>query len=219
MGAIHFSIDSELVQALRRGLELNTLVETGSYMGDTAAYAADKFADVFTIELSTTIYMKTAHRLKQYKNVNALLGNSAEILQALHSELNEKSVVYWLDAHWCGGETSDAAGECPLLEELAAIGNLNDQSVVLIDDARYFISPPPNIFRAAHWPSLEQITSALAAMTNGSHKMWIINDVIIYAPRSVTHYVVQYGQTWGQDLLDIVHKARSAGWTLTSRPA
>lgn len=219
MGAIHFSIDPELVQSLRKGLTLRTFVETGSYMGDTAAFVADKFEDVFTIEQSTPIYMKTANRLKQYSNVNALLGSSPEMLKALQPSLTEDSVVYWLDAHWCGGETSKADGECPLLEELAAIGSLNAESVILIDDARYFISPPPNAHKASDWPNLDQVMSAFASMTKGTHRTWVINDVIIYAPITVAEHVVEYGQIWGQDLLVIAHKAQEAGWSPTSRPA
>ena len=53
--------------------------------------------------------------------------------------------LFWLDAHWCG--SADTAGEgavSPLSGELASIGSLHPQSVILIDDARaYLCAPPP----------------------------------------------------------------------------
>jgi hypothetical protein len=203
MGAIHFSIDPELVHALRRSLLLQVFVETGTFQGNTTAFVAGGFRDVYTVEQSPPIFARTAERLKAYPNVTAILNNAPEALRLWRPMLERESVAYWLDAHWCGGETSEAAGECPLLEELAAIGTLNATSVILIDDARYFIAPPPRPHKASHWPDLETTLKHLHALCPGTHRSWVINDVIIFAPISAAADVIAYGQDHGVDLAKI----------------
>jgi hypothetical protein len=208
MGAVHFSIDPELVQALKQKLPLQLFFETGTYKGDTAAFVADKFADVFTVERSALLYLKASKRLKEFPNVTALLGNSPDLIAEMRLELASQSVVYWLDAHWCGGETSGATEECPLLAELAAIGDLNENSVILVDDARYFISPPPHPHDAAHWPDLDSIMLALHSIAKNTHRTWVINDVLIFAPKAIAENVIKYGQHYGVDLLNVMNTTR-----------
>src|SRR5579863_7285338 len=115
MGAIHFSLDANLVQALRATLPLECFVETGTFRGDTAHAMAPLFPSVHTIELADELYKRAVERLAPLQNVTVVHGSSPEALKGLAKTLSGKSVLYWLDAHWCGGETGGAAYECPVL--------------------------------------------------------------------------------------------------------
>jgi FkbM family methyltransferase len=199
MGAIHFSLDPNLVRALRAQLPLESFVETGTFRGDTAHAMAPHFPSVHTIELADELYARAVERLAPLKNVTVVHGSSPEALKSLWKTLSGKSVLYWLDAHWCGGPTSGAAYECPVLAEIAAIRSLNDQSVVLIDDARFFIAPPPHPHAPESWPLIAEVIAALTALSD-RHKAWIINDVLIFAPEVSAPDIVGYGRKFGIDL-------------------
>ena len=208
MGAIHFSVDLHLVAALRKALPLDVFVETGTFNGDTTALVASLFPEVLTVELSTEQYKIASHRLRDYPNVRSIHGSSPVVLKELRCELNERSTLYWLDAHWCGGVTAGSSYECPLIDELSAIDTLNDKSVVLIDDARFFLSPPPPPHEPTGWPTLEEVIKALKSLNN-KHKLWIINDVLIFYPKEADTHVVEYGRSKGIDLHEVNKIARN----------
>ncbi|HEY0748459.1 MAG TPA: FkbM family methyltransferase, partial [Steroidobacteraceae bacterium] len=117
------------------------------------------------------------------------------------------SVMYWL-THWRGGSTGGAGQECPLLAEIGAVGKLNEQSVILIDDARYFLGPPPAPHRPQDWPRLLDLIEALKLIST-RHELWVINDVVIYAPRNIADDVVAYGRNHGVDLVNLAALARN----------
>ncbi len=208
MGAIHFSVDLDFVRALQRALPMRYFVETGTYRGDTAAAMAAHFEEVITIELAAPLQAAAAVRLAPWGNVTSRLGSSPAILRELAPRLARESVLYWLDAHWCG---SDAAGrdfECPLEAELEAIGTLNEHSIVLIDDARMFLSPPPPPHDCRYWPQIDTVVARLQAL-GGPHRLWIINDVIVFAPPAARGAVIDYGRTRGVDLERLAQAAVS----------
>ena len=88
---------------------------------------------------------------------------------------------------------------------------VDDSSVVLIDDARYFLGPAPPPHNAAHWPGLLDIEAALRRISS-RHGLWVINDVMIYAPTRIADDVIAYGRACGVDLIRLVQAAvRNAG--------
>ena len=193
MGAVHFSIDLELVRALRRELPLRTFVETGTFRGDTAVVAAQEFDQVTTIELAAQLHARAVARLAPYPNVTARRGSSPDVLRELAPKLANESVLYWLDAHWCGEATSGEKYECPLQQELESIGTLNSTSVVLIDDARLFLAPPPLPHDETQWPLLNEVVAQLTTL-NARHLLWILNDVLVFAPPAAREAVVEYSR-------------------------
>ena len=209
MGAVHFSVDLELIAALQRALPLRVFVETGTFRGDTAAIAAQRFQRVFTIELDPELFAQAAARLGTLPNVQSLLGDSQRTLRELAPQLAKESVLYWLDAHWCGAGTGGQKQECPLLAELEAIGSLSQESALLIDDARLLLAPPPPPHDPSQWPQLVEVVERLSGLSP-RHKIWIINDVLIFAPPGAHQAVVEYGRVHGVDLQRLVRAAASA---------
>ncbi len=216
MGAIHFSLDLNLVTALRTQLPLKVFVETGTFRGDTTAAVANSFPEIHTVEFSRAIFDQTAERLRGLANVNMIFGSSPDALLQMREKLKSESVLYWLDAHWCGGSTSGEQYECPLLAELSAIAALNEKSVILVDDARFFIAPPPEPHSVSGWPMLGEVIDGLRALSS-KHKLWIINDVIIFAPIQAEPDVNEYGRKHGVDLHQLHELATQAAEAVRTR--
>src|SRR5262249_25221802 len=152
-----------------------------------------------------------ATRLASMRNVTNLAGHSPEVLRGLAPQLASEGVLYWLAAKRAP-ETAGQQHACLLVEELAAIGKLNESSVVLIDDARLFLAPPPPPLDQSKWPLLDEVTERLKALSP-DHRLWVINDVFVFAPAKAYDAVVEYGRTRGVQLDQL------AGTAANTRPA
>jgi len=208
MGAVHFSIDTQLVERLKRLMPLTVFVETGTFHGDTVAAVRPYFDKLYSVEAVEEHNAIAHRRFASDDAVDIRLGESDGFLRELSPLLRDASVLYWLDAHWCetGGTNAALATQCPLLEEIAAIGTLNSNSVVLIDDARYFLSPPPAPNDPSHWPRLDRVLENLRGLS-ADHEVTVSNDVIIFAPKAIGDELRSFLQTHAVDWLKILHRA------------
>jgi hypothetical protein len=179
MGIVRMGVPTELVTALRRQASSDTFVETGTYRGETAIWAAKTFTRVVTIEQAQSFYDAAKVRLAPLKNVEVRFGNSRTELSRLAESLSGP-VVFWLDAHWSGGETYGQGDECPLLDELAVIAKRPNADIILIDDARLFLEPPPVPHLPEQWPSIAEVCAALGAPER--RFIVIFEDVIVAVP-------------------------------------
>lgn len=207
MGAISFSLDPALLKALKSALPLTLFVETGTFRGDTLEAMKSEFQDLISIELSPDLYSQALDRFRDEQNIRLIKGNSAEALRGILDSVRGRSTLFWLDAHWCvatgtAGETS----QCPLLDELKAIGELNDTSVVLIDDARLFMAPPSAPHEVSQWPTFDQILQQLRSMAP-AHEIMIVNDVIALFPTRAKQAMTVFAQAHGVDWLLLAHLA------------
>lgn len=201
MGAVNFSLDLQLVTGLKKVLPLPVFFETGTFKGDTIKEMLPYFGRLITAELSEPLWKEAINRFVSEKKVEPYLGNSPDVIAKFHSALKDSSVLYWLDAHWCvADDTSGEKSQCPLLEEIHSIGQLNDQSVILIDDARLFLAPPPLPHETSQWPSIDSIITALK-QTSSRHELSVVNDVIIFYPKLVRDSVISYAKKQGVDWL------------------
>ena len=201
MGAVNFSLDMQLVTGLKKVLPLPIFFETGTFKGDTVYAMFPYFDRLITAELSEPLWKEATNRFVSEKKVEPYLGNSPDVIAKFHSALKDSSVLYWLDAHWCvADDTSGEKSQCPLLEEIHAIGQLNDQSVILIDDARLFLASPPAPHETSQWPSIDSIITALK-QTSSQHELSVVNDVIIFYPKLVRDSVISYAKKQGVDWL------------------
>lgn len=208
MGAISFSLDVRMVEHLKKNLNLSTFVETGTFQGDTVCSLLNHFDRIYTIELSDSLYQLAQLRFQGEAKVSVIHGNSAHELQALHRILEKESVLYWLDAHWCvSANTAGQQSQCPLLEELEALRGLNNQSVVIIDDARLFLAPPCLPHAASQWPDIFSVVNSLQSIGD-SHKLMVVNDCILWYPDSIDDTVRAYARKFGVDWLEIAQSWR-----------
>jgi hypothetical protein len=209
MGAVSFSLDLKLVLELKKVLPMTTFVETGTFEGDTVERAIPYFESIHSVELSQEYYEKVVERFKGNAKVHLYLGQSPETLHRLKPALEGKSVLFWLDAHWCiADQTAGGESQCPLLKELQALSVLGNESVLIIDDARLFLSPPPYPHEVSQWPSLEEVLEKLRGLS-ANHEIMITNDILIYYPVSVRSVVREYAYRNSIDWLQTVFKSRN----------
>lgn len=208
MGAISFSLDQGLLDELLRVMPLELFLETGTFQGETLALVRPKFRQCISIELSEKHYAAARTRFAGNAAVDLLLGDSARLMEGLRGRFAGTPTLFWLDAHWCAAE--DAAGErsqCPLLAELAAIGQLAAHSVVAIDDARFFLSPPPQPHEISDWPDFDDVLRALQRLSN-QHALACFNDILLFVPRPILPKIRPYLHQHGFNLLSYADKAR-----------
>lgn len=211
MGAVSFSIDAGLVVALKSALPLEVFVETGTWEGDSVERVRDLFREIRSVEVSRPIYEGARQRFAGLEHVELSCCSSVEALTRWIPELRTRSVLYFLDAHWCAGaETATTAtmtSQCPLLEELHAIGTLNDESVIIIDDARLFLAPPPAPHDDSHWADLISVLHALRA-GSATHRLMVLNDTLVWFPPAAADVVRDYARRANTDLLAVMGKIR-----------
>lgn len=208
MGAISFSIDAGLVAFLARNLPLEVFVETGTYKGDSIERIKPYFNRFYSIELSEYYYHMAKDRFAGDPMVQIIHGDSRDALSRLMPDIQKKSVLYWLDSHWCDDQaTGGYTSQCALIEEIQAIQSINKESVVLIDDARLFLSPPGVPHDYAQWPAIQEIMRILDERCEG-HEAMVLDDVIIYFPEQIRDKIRSYAHQQGTDWLKIADLSR-----------
>ena len=172
MGLINFGVPQKETEFLKKSLGLDVFVEGGTYKGGTAKKMSETFRKVYTIEKSDAMFDIAKENLKDISNVTMLKGDTREHLSKILD--NNDNIIFWLDAHWSGGDTYGEEDECPLIEELEIIFEYSKNYVILIDDARLFLAPPPYPHKFQNWPSLKEIMNVLPM----NKEITVFEDVI-----------------------------------------
>lgn len=113
---------------------LKTFIETGTCYGNACEVARKTFDDVYSIELSKEYHDYAKGRFHSFSNVHLLFGDSGQILRKLLLEIPDTPTLFWLDAHYSGGDTAKGQTDPPTELELDVIHELRPGSVILIDD-------------------------------------------------------------------------------------
>lgn len=141
---------------LRLGLPRATWVETGTFLGDTAALLSEHSDYVYTIEPEKSLFRDIQRRFEGNNKVKPICGLSEEVFPSLLPTLSGR-VNFWLDGHYSGGITHQGPTDCPVRDELQHIqNNLHryEKVAVLIDDVRCF---DPSIPEYADYPALDHL--------------------------------------------------------------
>ena len=110
-------------------------VETGTYKGDGIENVLDIFEEIHSIELKEEFVHSARQKFKD-KQVYVHHGDSSQVLAKF---VFQEPVLFYLDAHFSGGETAFGPQEdngCPLLRELAVLGKRTEDDIVIVDDMR-----------------------------------------------------------------------------------
>ncbi len=122
--------------ARRFGIE--TLVETGTYLGGMVSAVRKAFKQIYSIELAYDLHERARRKFGGYQNVTLIFGDSGEMLPLLLDRLDQPC-LFWLDAHYSGSITIKGEIDTPIEKELAAILSHHIRHhVILIDDAHDF---------------------------------------------------------------------------------
>jgi hypothetical protein len=122
-------IEKEILK-LKEKYEIDTLIETGSYHGDTTLWFAKNFNKTITIEINEEKFNLTNKRLKDNKlKAIAYLGSSEKILnEILPTKGIGHDTIFYLDAHWYEYN--------PLIDELKTIAKYNLRPIIVIHDMK-----------------------------------------------------------------------------------
>lgn len=181
MGIVNFGVPEKEAKFLKKSLSLDVFVEGGTFRGGTAKKMSESFRRVFTIEKSDLMFDIAKENLKDISNVEILKGDTREHLKDILD--NNDNIFFWMDAHWSGGDTYGEEDECPLIGELEIIFGYPDKNkVILIDDARLFLAPPPHPHKIDNWPSLTNILRVLPM----NWELLELEDVIYIFPKAIS---------------------------------
>jgi hypothetical protein len=205
MGAVTFGIPKTLVLLLKEYFSIEIFVETGTFKGKTSAWASGVFKDVYTIENSRELFDAATDSLRRFRNIHPLFGNSAMQLGKIVSEIKQPA-LFWLDAHWCGGSTYGNDDPCPLLDEIRVIKQSAIKHIIMIDDARFFLKPPPHPQNSDKWPGLKEILDLLNK--DETCFTFVSEDVIVAMPET--------GRKSLQSYFDAIHKHEFPGGGIMS---
>ena len=208
------SVDLQLATGLKDTLGLRRAVETGTYRGITARTLAGVFERVVTIELSTELHASAQAALSDVPAVTALQGHSARVLETVGDPATP--TLFFLDAHWSDGATAGVDDECPVLEEIAAVGTGHPDDCVLIDDAHLFTASPPPPHRPGAWPTLLDVIDALRAQ-HPEHHITMLADQILAVPARARTVADAYGLRTLEERTSLVTRAKVAAFHARER--
>lgn len=194
MGIVTMGVPEQVVLDMARMTDSTAFIETGTYHGNTTRWAQKHFRCVHTIERAKSLFDKFSPGLSELSGVTPHLGDSREVLQRILKTMTTENAVFWLDGHWSGGETAGNEDECPLLGELACLQHRTND-IILIDDARLFLSAPPVPHKAEQWPTVSEIIDALAKF-DARQFIQIVDDVMFIVPAEseLKNYLIKYAQ-------------------------
>ena len=129
------------VQTLReyaRRYALKTLIETGTYYGDTIWRVRRDFARIVSIEIDPVLAGNARRRFSGDRHVEFVIGDSGEKLPEVLARTTERC-LFWLDGHYSGEITGRGDLDSPIVAELKHIwAHPVPDHVILVDDARDF---------------------------------------------------------------------------------
>lgn len=126
------------ILASKYGLDnsCTTVVETGTFLGESTYLFSGVFDFVHTVEADRSLYEMSSYWLGLLrKNIFSYNGNSGALLGEIIDSTTAKC-LFFLDAHYSTGVTSRIYGICPLINELKMIFASPEKHVVVIDDTR-----------------------------------------------------------------------------------
>jgi len=156
-----------------RRLDLDTFVETGTYLGEMVWKTRRHFRQIYSIEVDDALALRAAAEFRRCRNVTVLQGDSATVLPGVLSRLDHPALL-WLDAHFSPGLAARGVRETALADELQVLEREGMRGhVVLIDDARHLGTGP--------FPSLAAVRSAMARI-DPSYEVSVAEDIVRCIP-------------------------------------
>jgi len=171
-----YTVKRAMITDFARKYGCKTLVETGTFRGDTPWSLRNKFDRLYSIELDRALYDAAVRRFAGIQNVTLIQGDSGEKLKEIVPKLDSRT-LFWLDGHYCGPGTGLAAQEAPVMNEMQTIFDHPIKNhIILLDDAREFTG-------RSGYPKVEELKSwVLERRPNWTVE--VVHDVIrIYPER------------------------------------
>lgn len=178
MGTLRYQPIANLTLELRDKFNIKTLVETGTYQGESTSWASENFQNVITIDIMEEFQNQAKERCADRKNILFLLADTRVALPEVVKALPDEPTIFWLDAHNASGLFGRPGDDCPILEELDTVLSEGKGDFILIDDAACFES---RIHDPKEWPEISAIE--IVAKKFG-YLMGVNHNVIALVPEA-----------------------------------
>lgn len=176
-------------------------VETGTFKGLTTKQLTTVFEQVYTIEAFEALYQEALVNLKGLNNVTPLLGDSREKLPEILDKLKNSKVIFWLDAHYSGGDTF--YNFSPLINELKLINeSLLVDPIIIVDDARYVLAEV-ELSTSSRYANLPEFINEL---NRSNHYISYVDDKFIAVPVELKDILDKYTARLAEEDLKFIAK-------------
>src|ERR1043165_3519694 len=115
-----YTVKRGMIREFAKRFGCRTLVETGTFRGDTIWTLRKDFDRLYSIELDKALYEAAVRRFAGMSNVTLVQGDSGEKLREVVSGLNSRT-LFWLDGHYCGEGTGHGVEEAPVMREMQTV--------------------------------------------------------------------------------------------------
>ena len=163
-------------------------METGTYLGDTLAKLCDDFDGLQSIELSADYYARAVSRFASRPQVRLINADSTTGLETALSRLSDGRAIFWLDAHYSGGDTARGQSNTPVESELRAILAYPQRSdIILVDDLRYFWQARPGFRQHDALLGYPSMRDLIGLLNSGAHQYdcFALSDALLAVPSSL----------------------------------
>lgn len=164
------SVKRQTLAAYGTAFQIDTLIETGTFMGETMHALEKHFRKLYSIELSHELAVRAQDRFRKHSKIKIIEGDSGAVLPALLSNIRTRC-LFWLDGHYSGGVTAQGNIDTPIIQELHTIFShpIRDH-VILIDDARLFNG-------TEDYPTIDKLKQLIAEM-RPDFQFSVVNDIV-----------------------------------------
>lgn len=164
---------------IRRLFNIDVLIETGTYKGDTCEIAAQVFKQVHTIELSEELFQYVCQRFAHRSGIFPYQGDSGVLLHQIVAQTgSDQRIAILLDSHWSGGDTAKGF-DVPIIRELEGIKKSGIKScIILIDDIRCFQKQSDQSPDTYRYPELSSIIEYIKAIDD-NYTCLVYGDLLL----------------------------------------
>jgi hypothetical protein len=149
------------------------LIETGTYVGNTAMRCSRHFEKIYTIELDEKLAAKAAAYLRRRPNVEVIQGDALAELPKILARPTVENVLVFLDGHFSGGDTALGDQPEPACDAITVLAQFKDKiRGIVVDDFRCF-------GRDKGWPTKSDLLHAIESYFNDQFDITIHLDQVL----------------------------------------
>jgi hypothetical protein len=156
-------VKQNIIKYYAKKLRPQYFIETGTYMGEMIDAVLNTFPKIISIEFDPALVERAKNKFSSYVHVTILQGHSGKVLPSVIPNITEPC-LFWLDAYFSGGVTSQSDLETLIAKELKTLLEHScADHVILIDDAR-------NFTEQNNYPTLDEVKKLVAS----KRRDWVV---------------------------------------------
>jgi GT2 family glycosyltransferase len=129
----------EHLLSLFRARGHRTLLESGTFMGDTVEYFMPHAARIISVEVEPKLFADAQRKFEGVANVELVFGDALHVIPDIVARLEDPPLI-WLDGHFSEGVTGSGDEIEPAASILARLGAVGAPAgtTLVVDDLRLF---------------------------------------------------------------------------------